>query len=95
MGIKHILLTVKCLLIVPNPESALNEEAGKMLLERYEDYCSRARLFTDLYAKQARSSRADECSSGAGDQAPLAKRPATDKLLDKKKKDKKKVLKRL
>ena len=43
--------TIKCLLIVPNPESALNEEAGKMLLERYEDYCSRAKLFTELYAR--------------------------------------------
>jgi hypothetical protein len=42
-GLKHILLTIKCLLIVPNPESALNEEAGKLLLERYDDYCARAR----------------------------------------------------
>ena len=32
LGIKHILLTIKCLLIYPNPESALNEEAGKLLL---------------------------------------------------------------
>jgi hypothetical protein len=30
--VQHILLTIKCLLIVPNPESALNEEAGKLLL---------------------------------------------------------------
>ena len=33
LGIKHILLVIKCLLVVPNPESALNEEAGKLLLE--------------------------------------------------------------
>ena len=32
LGIKHILITIKCLLIFPNPESALNEEAGKLLL---------------------------------------------------------------
>ena len=32
LGIKHILVTIKCLLIYPNPESALNEEAGKLLL---------------------------------------------------------------
>jgi hypothetical protein len=31
-SVQHILLTIKCLLIVPNPESALNEEAGKLLL---------------------------------------------------------------
>ena len=36
LGLKHILLTIKCLLIVPNPESALNEEAGKLLLEQYD-----------------------------------------------------------
>lgn len=28
-----LLLTIKCLLIYPNAESALNEEAGKMILE--------------------------------------------------------------
>lgn len=51
LGIKHILLTVKCLLIVPNPESALNEEAGKLLLEDYEEYFSRAKLYTEVHAR--------------------------------------------
>lgn len=54
LGIKHILLTVKCLLIVPNPESALNEEAGKMLLEQYEDYCKRAKMMTEIHAPKAK-----------------------------------------
>merc|ERR1711997_1319661 len=56
LGLKHVLLTIKCLLIVPNPESALNEEAGKLLLERYDDYCARARLYTEIHAKQSESS---------------------------------------
>jgi ubiquitin-conjugating enzyme E2 S len=51
LGIKHILLTVKCLLIVPNAESALNEEAGKLLLENYDEYFSRAKLYTEVHAK--------------------------------------------
>jgi ubiquitin-conjugating enzyme E2 S len=38
LGISHLLLVIKCLLIVPNPESALNEEAGRLLLEDYEAY---------------------------------------------------------
>lgn len=46
-----IFQTIKCLLIVPNPESALNEEAGKLLLEQYEDYSSRAKLYTEIHAK--------------------------------------------
>merc|ERR1712156_1377223 len=34
-GVEHILTVIKCLLIHPNPASALNEEAGKMLQEQY------------------------------------------------------------
>jgi len=52
LGIKHILLTIKCLLIVPNPESALNSEAGKLLLEHYEDYCKRAKWMTEIHASK-------------------------------------------
>ncbi|KAJ1967474.1 ubiquitin-conjugating enzyme E2 S [Dispira parvispora] len=50
LGITHVLLTVKCLLIVPNPESALNEEAGRLLLERYDDYAKHACLMTNIHA---------------------------------------------
>ncbi|KAJ6220923.1 hypothetical protein RDWZM_006735 [Blomia tropicalis] len=51
LGIKHILLVIKCLLIVPNPESALNEEAAKLLLEHYDEYCKRAQMITEIHAK--------------------------------------------
>ena len=47
----HVLTIVKCLLIHPNPESALNEEAGKLLLEQYDDYAKHARMMTDIHAK--------------------------------------------
>eukprot|EP00659_Diplonema_papillatum_P012040 gene12040-18598_t len=39
LGLRHILLVIRCLLIEPNAESALNEEAGKMLLDNYAEYC--------------------------------------------------------
>lgn len=42
--------TIKCLLIVPNAESALNEEAGKLLLEHYNDYFTRAKFMTSIHA---------------------------------------------
>lgn len=42
--------TIKCLLIHPNPESALNEEAGRLLLEDYAEYASRAHLLTEIHA---------------------------------------------
>jgi len=63
LGIKHILLTIKCLLIVPNPESALNEEAGKLLLEQYDSYCERAKLYTEIHAKVSKSSESSSRSS--------------------------------
>jgi len=52
LGIKHILLTIKCLLIVPNAESALNSEAGQLLLDHYEDYCRRAKMMTEIHASK-------------------------------------------
>lgn len=43
--------TIKCLLIVPNAESALNEEAGKLLLEEYDQYFQRAQMITEIHAQ--------------------------------------------
>jgi len=39
----NILEVIKCLLIVPFPESALNDEAGKLFMEDYEEYSNRAK----------------------------------------------------
>ncbi|CAN8257118.1 unnamed protein product [Cochlearia groenlandica] len=51
LGLRHVLSVVRCLLIEPFPESALNEQAGKMLLENYEEYARHARLYTSIHAK--------------------------------------------
>eukprot|EP01064_Diplonema_japonicum_P029928 TRINITY_DN4960_c0_g2_i1.p1 TRINITY_DN4960_c0_g2~~TRINITY_DN4960_c0_g2_i1.p1 ORF type:complete len:194 (+),score=35.24 TRINITY_DN4960_c0_g2_i1:47-628(+) len=55
LGLRHVFLVVRCLLVEPNPESALNEEAGKLLLEHYPEYCKRAALLTSIHAKPASS----------------------------------------
>ncbi|WVR06477.1 hypothetical protein IAU60_003508 [Kwoniella sp. DSM 27419] len=49
-GVGHVLVTIKCLLIYPNPESALDEEAGKQLLADYEGYSKYAKLMTGIHA---------------------------------------------
>merc|ERR1719193_687370 len=41
--LRHILMVIKCLLIFPNPESALNEEAGRLCNSDYAGYCKKAR----------------------------------------------------
>jgi ubiquitin-conjugating enzyme E2 S len=83
-GIKHILLTVKCLLIYPNPESALNEEAGRLLLEQYEEYSRHAKMMTEIHAKPVKvTSKKPELSSSGqldgDDDETETKKPAVEK----------------
>lgn len=54
MGLRHVLVVIRCLLIEPFPESALNEEAGRLLMEDYEAYASHARLMTSIHAQSAK-----------------------------------------
>lgn len=45
-----MLVTISCLLIQPNPASALNEAAGKLASEDWDGFCRRAKLMTDIHA---------------------------------------------
>ncbi|KAG1665473.1 hypothetical protein FOA52_007605 [Chlamydomonas sp. UWO 241] len=81
-GIRQVLMVVRCLLIEPFPESALNEEAGKLLLEQYAEYFKHARLMTSIHATpQKRStpltaSGANAAgSSGSGDKPESSTSP--------------------
>lgn len=42
---------IKCLLIYPFPESALNEEAARIFMDNYQEYFKYAKLLTELYAQ--------------------------------------------
>lgn len=50
--LKHVLIVIRCLLIHPNPDSALNEEAGRLLHESYEEFFARAQLYTSIHASR-------------------------------------------
>lgn len=66
-------------MINPNPESALNEEAGRLLLENYEDYCKHATLMTNVHAKKYRfgtNNEEDESKSKENN------RSASNKVVD-------------
>ncbi|XP_020589811.1 ubiquitin-conjugating enzyme E2 22 [Phalaenopsis equestris] len=54
LGLRHVFTVIRCLLIEPFPESALNEQAGKMLLEDYDEYARLARLYTGIHALKAK-----------------------------------------
>lgn len=47
----HVLGVIRCLLIVPFPESSLNDEAGKLFMESYEEYAQRARLMASIHGR--------------------------------------------
>ena len=63
MGISHVLQVIRCLLIVPFPESSLNDEAGKMFMESYDDYADRARLITRIHALKKADAKTSSSSS--------------------------------
>jgi ubiquitin-conjugating enzyme E2 S len=47
----HVLGVIRCLLIVPFPESSLNDEAGKLFMESYDEYAQRARLMASIHGR--------------------------------------------
>eukprot|EP00605_Chrysophyceae_sp_TOSAG23-4_P002490 GSChrysophyteH1.ASY1.ANO1.2753.1 assembled CDS len=91
--LKHVLQVIRCLLIVPFPESSLNDEAGKLFMDSYDEFARRARLMTDVHA-------IDELEENE-DEEPIERRALvvddakTKKVTDKTKEAKKKSLKRL
>lgn len=51
---------IKCLLIIPFPESSLNEEAGKLFMEDYEKYFKIASIFTSVHAVSKESGNKED-----------------------------------
>ncbi|KAJ5938096.1 Ubiquitin-conjugating enzyme E2 [Penicillium verhagenii] len=50
LTLRDVLITISCLLINPNPDSALNSTAGNLLQEDYEIFAHQARLMTSIHA---------------------------------------------
>ena len=92
LGIGHVLQVVRCLLINPFPESALNEEAGKDFMEDYEEYTKKAKMFTEVHARPKAAASSD---SAEGEPLEKKQKPVDAKAAEKRKAEKKKSLKRL
>lgn len=50
LTLKDILITISCLLIQPNPNSALNASAGALIQEDYEAFSTQAKLMARIHA---------------------------------------------
>ena len=78
--ISHVLAVIRCLMIVPFPESSLNDEAGKLFMESYDEFSKRAKLMADVHG------RAVSCSGGPGakndcDEEELVEKKSDDRVL--------------
>ncbi|KAL4942329.1 ubiquitin-conjugating enzyme/RWD-like protein [Aspergillus oleicola] len=50
LTLRDVLVTVSCLLIYPNPDSALNSTAGALMQENYDAFARQAKLMTSIHA---------------------------------------------
>jgi ubiquitin-conjugating enzyme E2 S len=63
----HVLSVIRCLLIIPFPESSLNDEAGKLFMDSYDEYFKRARLMADVHGRPFQTGKSeDEKPKGKG-----------------------------
>eukprot|EP00435_Cladocopium_sp_Y103_P045584 s1134_g13.t1 len=70
---------IRCLLIVPFPESALNEEAGRLFMESYNEYYSHAAMMNRVHAARrpvATTNAGNEGATDATEDLELAKKKA-------------------
>mmetsp|Transcript_34736 Transcript_34736/g.70273 ORF Transcript_34736/g.70273 Transcript_34736/m.70273 type:complete len:341 (-) Transcript_34736:1488-2510(-) len=63
----HVLSVIRCLLIVPFPESSLNDEAGKLFMDSYGEYSRRARLMADVHGRPFAYNHGADGGDGDGD----------------------------
>jgi ubiquitin-conjugating enzyme E2 S len=85
--LKHILQVIRCLLIIPFPESSLNDEAGKLFMESYDEYSARAKIMTEVHAMASESkvgklSAGDEEGNGGTESSLSTKLEGSNKLED-------------
>lgn len=71
-SLAHVLAVIRCLLIVPFPESSLNDEAGKLFMESYEEYAKRARLMAQVHGREAPTQKDTSTSTIQAKDEPLS-----------------------
>lgn len=51
-SLAHIFRVIRCLMIIPFPESALNPEAARLFMEDYEAFFAHANMMANLHARK-------------------------------------------
>ena len=83
-------------MINPFPESALNDEAGRLFMEDYQQYFERAQMLTKVHACQAASCEGEQSTADVeGGPSEKRQKPVDSKAAEKRRQEKKKSIKRL
>ncbi|KAJ5717329.1 Ubiquitin-conjugating enzyme E2 [Penicillium malachiteum] len=77
LTLRDVLITISCLLIHPNPDSALNSTAGNLLREEYDVFAHQAKLMTSIHAPIQSDLRAlvNEAKSRGEDPSSAPRKP--------------------
>jgi ubiquitin-conjugating enzyme E2 S len=67
-SLSHVLMVIRCLLIVPFPESSLNDEAGKNFMESYEEFARRATTISLVHGLKGWSTPGADCGEGKSEE---------------------------
>ncbi|GAB9467900.1 Ubiquitin-conjugating enzyme e2 [Globisporangium polare] len=78
LGIAHVLQVIRCLLIVPFPESSLNDEAGRLFMDSYEEYARRAHIWTNIHAPKQSATKEDEVGEAESERSGRTSTKAKD-----------------
>lgn len=81
----HVLSVIRCLLIIPFPESSLNDEAGKLFMDSYDEYARRAKLMASVHAKQVEKLKSGKENNKVDNRAPAGKKMKKSASIKKKK----------
>jgi ubiquitin-conjugating enzyme E2 S len=61
--LSHIFQVIRCLLIIPFPESSLNDEAGKLFMESFDEFAKRAKIMMKVHAIPVERGESSSCSA--------------------------------
>ncbi|KAK6443276.1 hypothetical protein LTR95_000101 [Oleoguttula sp. CCFEE 5521] len=84
LTLRDVLVTISCLLIQPNPDSALNAEAGALIQEGYEVFARRAKSMTGIHASIPRSlvNAVKEAQERGQERGAVGVSPATEETVE-------------
>ncbi|KAK7528863.1 ubiquitin-conjugating enzyme/RWD-like protein [Phyllosticta citriasiana] len=83
LTLKDILITISCLLIQPNPASALNAEAGALLQDDWEAFFKRAKLMVSIHAQIPRDLKQSvDKAKARGEEKPPEKEKEVDRAME-------------